>query len=83
MLIPVLAIEVIVQIFFYPKKYNLLLNKKKNTNSFQDRSNFLLNIFYLSNISSVLYLTFNSYLHYKLRKFTFMCEVFLNGRGEA
>jgi hypothetical protein len=29
MLIPVLAIEVIVQIFFYPKKYNLLLNKKK------------------------------------------------------
>jgi hypothetical protein len=25
----------------------------------------------------------NSYLHYKLRKFTFMCEVFLNGRGEA
>jgi hypothetical protein len=24
-----------------------------------------------------------SYLHYKLRKFTFMCEVFLNRRGEA
>jgi hypothetical protein len=37
----------------------------------------------LSKIKQSYFTNNNSYLHYKLRKFTFMCEVFLNGRGEA